>query len=173
MVLDRVNFMDVNNEFMMSFFRSKNAVKILRSRINSFLNEYEIGIAELTLMKAISDNAIDSDENVNFSDIQGYLFVSKGTVSQLLGSLEKKGFVIREIDKNNRRKLIIVLTPDGEELLSKMVRKLELLLSEIVSRIGEDNAIQAISVINHFADAMEQMENKDFDNILQSVMEEN
>ena len=165
--------MDINNQLMSSFFRIKNVVISLRSKINACLHGYDIGIAELTLMKAIVDNAIDSDENVNISDIQGYLFVTKGAISQMLGSLEKKGLISREINKKNRRKLIITLTPAGEELLRKLEGKLELLLSAIIAQVGTDNALQAISVINNFADAVEKLEDEGAGNSLDTIMERN
>jgi CRP-like cAMP-binding protein len=35
------------------------------------------------------------------------LAVSRAAVSQMLGSLEKRGYIRREIDRDNRRKIII------------------------------------------------------------------
>jgi len=165
--------MEINDYLISSIFRFKNVAKSLRTKLNSCLAGYDIGIAELTLMRAIVDNALDSDANVNISDIQGYLFVTKGAVSQMLGSLEKKGYISRDINKKNRRKLIITLTPTGEELLIKLDGKLEKLLSAVIVQVGTDNAMQAISVINNFADAVEQLENEGDGNALETIMERN
>ena len=40
---------------------------------------------------------------------------TKGRVSAILNSLEKKGFVGREIDRDNRRNIIVTLTDSGRD----------------------------------------------------------
>lgn len=150
--------MDINNQLMSTFFRFRNFMKYFRSRISADLDGSDVGIAEIALMKAVANNTADSDENANIADIQGHLFVTKGAISQMLGALEKKGYLNREIDKSNRRKLIITLTPSGKELLGKVEHKLDLLLSEIIALIGKDDAMQLISIINRISDVAEKEE---------------
>lgn len=48
---------------------------------------------------------------------------SKGTVAKTLRKLEDKGYIERIINKNNRRKYILTLTKEGEEVISALKRE--------------------------------------------------
>ena len=48
---------------------------------------------------------------------------TKGRVSAILNSLEKKGFVGREIDRDNRRNIIVTLTDSGRDYVMKELRE--------------------------------------------------
>ena len=147
--------MDIKEQLMISMFRFRKIGMTFPAGLNVQLKELDVSMAELALMKGVADNEIDSKENINIADIQNYLFVTKAAVSQMYAALEKKGYLNREIDKNNRRKLIVTLTPKGHEILGVMEDKMVQLLSKVISTVGEDNTKQLISSINCFADALE------------------
>jgi len=111
-------------------------------------NKSDINLTELVFMKEIADNTFDSDKNVGLSDIRGYLSISKAAVSQMLGSLEKKGYIIREIDKNNRRNLIVTLTPEGRASLANMEVEFNDNLDKLIAYLGEEDVRQLIKTIN-------------------------
>ena len=48
---------------------------------------------------------------------------SKGTVAKTLRKLEDKGYIERIINKNNRRKYILTLTKEGEEVIPALKRE--------------------------------------------------
>jgi len=87
----------------------------------------DISLAELALMKGIMDKTFDSDG----AKIQEALCIKKAAVSQMLGVLEKKGYITRDINKENRRKIILRLTKKGETLINKTEKKVNALLSEM------------------------------------------
>jgi len=51
-----------------------------------------------------------------FANFQG---TTKGTASQTVAALVRKGYLERVADKNDRRVHRLMLTPTGEELISK------------------------------------------------------
>ena len=107
-----------------------------------------INMTELILMNAVADNTDDPEYNVDMTDIRGFLAISKGAVSQMLGSLEKKGFINRDIDKSNRRNLIVTLTPEGRKALEHQYNAFSERLEKIISRLGEDEVKQMIKIVN-------------------------
>lgn len=119
----------------------------------------DINMTELVLMKGISDNSIDSESNIAMPDIRGYLSISKAAVSQMLRSLEKKGYINRDIDKNNRRNLIVTLTPKGREILSYTERKFEHKLEKIMTKLGEDDVKQLITIVNRLVEIVNNLDN--------------
>ncbi|QQO10487.1 MarR family winged helix-turn-helix transcriptional regulator [Breznakiella homolactica] len=111
-------------------------------------NKSAINMTELMLMNGIVNNTADSENNVGPSDIRSYLSISKGAVSQMLGSLEKKGFINREIDRNNRRNLIVTLTSEGRRILKRQYNEFSGKLEKIIGRLGEDDVTQMIRIVN-------------------------
>lgn len=59
---------------------------------------------------------IHKRKNLSQEDLANIFGQSKGTIAKALRKLEDKGYVIREVDENNRRKYILKTTPKGEEL---------------------------------------------------------
>ena len=154
--------MDLKGQLVVSIFRFKKIGMSFPADLNTQLKELDVSMAELALMKGVAENKPESEGNINIADIQNYLFVTKAAVSQMFGTLEKKGYLNREVDRSNRRKLIVTLTPRGQEVLCVVEDKMELLLSKIISRVGEDNTKQLISLINRFAEVTEELKDEVF-----------
>lgn len=154
--------MDVKEQLVVSLFRFRKIGMSFPAGLTEGLKDLDVSMAELVLMKAVADNELNSEENINIADIQSLLFVTKAAVSQMYAALEKKGYLNREIDKNNRRKLIVTLTPKGHEILGVMENNMIKLLSKIVSKVGEDNTNQLINLINCLAEALEEIKDESF-----------
>ena len=114
----------------------------------------ELGVhtGEFFLLRRIAKNSCSS-----VADIQSKLFITKPAVSQMFNSLEKKGYIKREIDSNDRRKFVVTLTPKGHEILQDMQEYFKKMLTEMISRFGEDNTRQFIELFNRFANISDQL----------------
>lgn len=112
----------------------------------------DVNMRELILMFVIADNSIDSANNIGLADIREYLSVSKGAVSQMLSSLEKKDFINRDIDKNNRRNLIVTLTPEGHDALTSQYTEFCGRLDKMISLLGEHDVKEMIRIVNRMID---------------------
>lgn len=154
--------MDVKEQLVVSLFRFRKIGMVFPDGLSSQLKALDVSMTELVLMKAIADNELSSEENISIADIQNHLFVTKAAVSQMYAALEKKGYLNRETDKNNRRKLIVTLTSKGQEILSVMEDKMVQFLSELVHKVGEDNTEQLINLINRFAEALDELKDDVF-----------
>jgi len=120
----------------------------------------DINMTGLILMNAIADNTADPENNVGLSDIRGYLSISKGAVSQMLGSLEKKGYINRDIDRNNRRNLIVTLTPEGRGVLASQYDAFSGRLEKIISRLGADDVKQMITIVNRMIEITNELDSE-------------
>ncbi|NLY87199.1 MAG: MarR family transcriptional regulator [Clostridiales bacterium] len=58
---------------------------------------------------------------INVKDLGERLFLDSGTLTPLLKSLEKKGFVTRSRDERDKRVLNVELTESGEKLKEKAI----------------------------------------------------
>lgn len=111
-----------------------------------------LSLAEFIALVHIEDNKEDSLENVCADDLQKYLFVSKPAISQMLKSLEKAGYLKREINMHNRRKLTVILTDQGREMLAKARQHYKQTIQRIIGRYGPDKTRQLIALYTEFAD---------------------
>jgi DNA-binding MarR family transcriptional regulator len=99
-----------------------------------------------------------SKEATAHDAMQSTLSVSKAAISQTLGSLEKKGYIERGIDRSNRRKILITLTDSGAAALENSIGALDKLAALLITRFGEANAGKLITLVNSFAELVEDLD---------------
>ncbi len=139
---------DLTKELMNAIFRFKKISVNLPAELN-------LHIGELFIMCKIDECLQEPDAEISMADIQSQLHVTKPAVSQTINSLEKKGFIKREINSSDRRRFIITLTPKGRRVTQAVKKHTDKMISEIIARFGEDNTKQLISLFNRFADISE------------------
>lgn len=95
---------------------------------------------------AINYIAIHGDD-VLPGEISNDMDVSSARVAQTLNNLEKKGLITRRIDPNDRRKILVTLTPEGKTF-SEMHRKhiLETVV-KMLEMLGEDDAREFVRIM--------------------------
>jgi DNA-binding MarR family transcriptional regulator len=70
------------------------------------------------------------------------LKVSPRNVTGLVDALEAAGFVVRGPHPTDRRATLVALTELGSQTMADMVRDRELIASELVTDLGEDQLMQ-------------------------------
>lgn len=143
----------VKKQFMDALFRFKKLGA-------AFHTKTDINMRELFMMQSIRENAMRQKNNIDMPDIQSNLHVTQAAVSQMLNSLEKKGYIIRDIDKTNRRKITVMLTQKGEVLLDNTIGEHERMMEKIFSRYGEDNTKQLIALLNRLSDVADEIKSE-------------
>lgn len=106
-----------------------------------------LSMAEYVLMKWIADTT-------SLAEIREYLSVSKAAISQMLSSLEKQGYLMRETDQENRRSLIVSLTPAGQTILRQKDQKVNSRFEKIIAEMGEADTLEFIRLIAKMNDAL-------------------
>jgi DNA-binding MarR family transcriptional regulator len=113
------------------------------------------------MMESLAKNRPDADKNVHLHELQETLHISKAAVSQIAGNLEKKGYLLREINKDNRRKLTITLTSEGHKAMQRAEMDFDKTLSDFFSRLGENDSNEMVRLFSRFADIAEEMQEND------------
>lgn len=139
----------LKKELMETFLRFKRIkIAILHKNDGS---KRDINFIEAVLLKKISEGSID-----RFSDLEEDFYVSKSAVSQTLGALEEKGYIIRELDKTNRRKRLLSLTPKGRKIVAATDNEVEAYFAGVIQRFGEKDTRLLMSLFNRFAKIVEE-----------------
>ena len=142
----------LKEQYMQAMMRFRKICMILPQRS-------DLNMTELIVMKGIARNSSLSDNNTTVSEIQSKLHITKSAISQMMNSLEKKGYINREIDKVDRRKVIVTLTKAGKEVWKETKESADNNLEEFISRLGDEKTKQLIALLNDVSDISVEMKN--------------
>ncbi|KAB8294340.1 MarR family winged helix-turn-helix transcriptional regulator [Bifidobacterium avesanii] len=88
------------------------------------------------------------------SQVADALCASSGRVSTLLSALEKKGFVTRDVDPDDRRVVHVNLTPAGREKAHADLDEMRDAMCWIFSQMGERRTREFVDLLEEFATYM-------------------
>ncbi|WP_435920838.1 MarR family winged helix-turn-helix transcriptional regulator [Paenibacillus sp. DYY-L-2] len=84
---------------------------------------------------------------------------TKGRISSILKTLEKKGAIEREIDKENRRNILVTITDAGKEhIMSEMDSVYNMMVGAFKS-LGEEETKEVVRLIQKLVSAMTENDN--------------
>ena len=82
---------------------------------------------------------------------------SSARVAATLGSLEQKGYVTREIDSADRRRVLVRLTDEGRHAWEDMHDAMRCQLAELLRALGEDDTQELLRLIARLAEIHKSM----------------
>ncbi len=115
-------------------------------------------INELGILHVIAEtNTEDFQEgcSLNVQSIQERLQISKPAISYNLNMLEKKEYIVREIDQNDRRRISVHMTQKGTDAWKSSVRRHEDMWDEVVEAFGESNLEQLTKLLSRFFESID------------------
>lgn len=138
---------ELNRELLHSLFRLKSTLNTEFVK-GSTTAVTDINLSEYILMREIADNKSD------LTSIREYLSITKSAVSQMLRSLEKKGYLTRRIDLKNRRSIVVELTETGRAVLQEKAEEFSVRYECITNGMQEREIKQIIKLIDRLQYAM-------------------
>jgi DNA-binding MarR family transcriptional regulator len=147
---------ELKQDLLHSLFCFKKVIFSLSHSLNA--DGSSLSAAELSALGCIehcNEKSGGRADRTTHDAMHKTLAVSKAAVSQMLGSLEKRGYIQREIDPDNRRKIIITLTKKGKAAVDKTKKKMDTLISLIVTQFGEENSRNIIELLNRFVQVVD------------------
>ncbi len=95
--------------------------KHLETSISALHKEYDLKLGEFdvlaTLLRSSAPYELTPSELINS------LFLTSGAMTNRLDKLEKKGLIVREHSKEDRRSVTVKLTAQGIELISDLIER--------------------------------------------------
>ena len=92
------------------------------------------------------------EDDVLPGEISSEMEVSSARVAATLNSLEKKGLITRQIDRNNRRKILVSITQEGKELAEERYRVLLEKAVATLKYLGEYDAKEYVRIMGRLAE---------------------
>ena len=87
-------------------------------------------------------------------EISGEMNVSSARIAAALNSLEGKGLITRQIDLNNRRQILVNITPEGKALADKQQATVMKGASKMLALLGEQDAREYVRITCRLAEIM-------------------
>lgn len=98
---------------------------------------------------------MSSEESLNNKDIAKRMKLSPGRVTRIMDGLVEKGYMEREIDKDDRRNMIITLSRKGKILAHKINGSYVKIHQEILQDIDTSQHKSLIKAMEHLHAAVE------------------
>jgi len=91
-----------------------------------------------------------SDSAALPSELSMALNSSTGRISALLGALEKKEQIEREIDRSNRRNILVTITEAGRDRVEAEMKKIRNIMMQVFVEMGETDTEEFIRLLTRF-----------------------
>ena len=105
---DKYECLKLNNQLCFPLYAC--AKEVVR-RYKPYLDEIDLTYTQYIAMMVMWEH-----EKVSVKEMGEYLFLDSGTLTPVLKTLEKKGYLKRERSKEDERNLIVTLTKEGAAL---------------------------------------------------------
>ena len=149
-----IGLLTLEKQLINAVFQLKHLFTKLHMEADEKYGGYDVSMAELELMKEIRDNTLDAKKNACSADIQHHLHISKAGVSKMLGVLEEKGYINRDVDKNDRRNIIITLTEEGRNVVNILSKDSDEYFTKIIQQLGVPETNQFVQYVSKFVEVM-------------------
>ena len=93
------------------------------------------------------------DGDISPGEISKIAGTSPARIAAELNSLEHKGLITREIDPNNRRRILVYLTAEGKKREAEHHSEAQQVAAGLLSQLGEQDAREYIRLLSKLGDS--------------------
>jgi len=81
-------------------------------------------------------------------EVAARMHITSGTVTSLLDNLERKNYVVRSADPDDRRRVLVDITPDAQAVLDKVLPAIQQVTREVFEGIGAERQEALLDVLD-------------------------
>ncbi|KWX79481.1 MarR family winged helix-turn-helix transcriptional regulator [Paenibacillus jilunlii] len=99
----------------------------------------------------------EASPGVMISKLSELLQISRPTASQMISSMEEKGYTRRVMSTSDRRVIYICLTEKGQAVLQMNLARYSSVLNEIIEKVGRKEIDQLIFLCDRFQEVVNEV----------------
>jgi MarR family 2-MHQ and catechol resistance regulon transcriptional repressor len=116
----------------------------------SFAALFQLTPTELRCLRMFAKKS-----TVSIKEMIDELEISAGRVTHILTSLENKKYIIRRVDKTDKRNHLVDLTPQSRKFINQLTKKHVELHQNILNDLGEEHRTILTQVMSDLINALE------------------
>ena len=136
--------MDLKEEFIKT-------IALLNKKDILLDNKFEINKSEFLVLLSISC----SNEDICAKNLKMELGLSKSMITNLLTSLEEKGFLTRTFDLQDKRKCIIKITKKGNNFVKSATKNFDYKLDKLFREIKKEDIKKYIELTKKIMEVLD------------------
>ena len=143
------------------FALNEDEILEIRSQIHQFirlfgvLNPTETPCGyHLSLSQVLALQILDEKMPLTVRELAEQLYLERSTVSRLVDSLVKEGFVEREINERNRREILVSLTDHGRHTVQEVRNQSIDFFRSILENLSEEERKSILQGLHKFTSAL-------------------
>jgi MarR family transcriptional regulator, organic hydroperoxide resistance regulator len=91
------------------------------------------------------------------SELASAMHISTSRIAAILNSLERKGWITREIDETDRRRILVALTVTGKQFLMEKHQLIHKTMESVLLKLGESDTYEAFRILDRVIDIYKEM----------------
>lgn len=122
----------------------------------------DMRMSEALTLAIIGGQCVKTEKTLLSKEIGQMLCITTSAVSQMLTTLEKKGYVCRDINKFDKRQYRFSLTDEGKQVAEEMKVQTDKMIAKIITRFGENKTLALTQLLDDFADTLTDTKNENW-----------
>jgi DNA-binding MarR family transcriptional regulator len=90
-------------------------------------------------------------------EVAARMHITSGTVTSLLDNLERKHYVVRSSDRDDRRRVLVDITPAAQALLDEVLPAIQQVARLLVDRIGPERQQALLDTLAEIREAVAEL----------------
>lgn len=131
-------------QFMKAFSRN------MSLGMHSGVTACSIPVRQFMMMAFVAEHMPENDDGITVSEIARRFNVSKPAISQMINSIEEKGYIQRVAHGGDRRLVKVAITEEGKKQLIEVRNQHLDYIEKVLNAFGEENTKQLISLLELF-----------------------
>jgi DNA-binding MarR family transcriptional regulator len=86
-------------------------------------------------------------------EVAARMHITSGTVTSLLDNLERKSFVVRSSDSDDRRRVLVEITPASQAVLDEALPAIQQVARQLFGRIGPQRQQALLDILDEIREA--------------------
>ena len=86
-------------------------------------------------------------------EVAARMHITSGTITSLLDNLERKHYVVRSSDRDDRRRVLVDITAAAQQLLDEVLPAIQQVARQLVDRIGPERQQALLGILDDIRQA--------------------
>lgn len=118
---------------------------IVNGKLNDVLKPFGVSIQQFNVLRILKGQ---KEKPITLTEVQERMINKMSNTTRLVDKLIKKGFVLKQINRKNKRKIDITITKEGLLFLDEISLLIDSTEQNIISSLTNDEAYNLIRLLD-------------------------